>query len=79
MATNKAFVVIFLLVLVFSSNLVLGEESPVQNAAEAAKGAASDAVENVKETTSSWGGWLKDKFEDLTGDSDKKEETPSKA
>lgn len=70
MATNKAFIVIFVLVLVFSANLVLGEESPVQNAmdkagtaAEAAKGAASDAVENVKETTSSWGGWFKDKFE----------------
>ncbi|KAF3446325.1 hypothetical protein FNV43_RR11504 [Rhamnella rubrinervis] len=70
MATKKAFVLVFLMVLVFSANSVLGEESTIEhamdsasNAASAAKNAASDAVDDVKETTSSWTGWLKDKFD----------------
>lgn len=70
MATKKAFVMVFLMVLVFSANSVLGEESTMKhamdsasNAASAAKGVASDAVEDVKDTTSSWTGWIKDKFD----------------
>lgn len=70
MATKKAFVLAFLMVLIFSASSVLGEESTMQqakdkasHAASTAKGAASEAVEDVKETTSSWADWLKDKFD----------------
>lgn len=70
MATKKAFVLVFLMVLIFSASSVLGEESTMQrakdkasHAASTAKDAASEAAEDVKETTSSWADWLKDKFD----------------